>query len=780
MLSLSEVVDQLFSCLGPLRSCQEPIQDRCVDPAQEYVIGPVLEGCVNPVLRSLEVNPLGCLPGIGTQPSLPQYDSNTQQAGRAAQLARTQPDYQYNYTLVRTFRVEDRNGEKVGVQGKGIAVADSVPFSQLPSLCWIILALQHALVIIDNLIAVLELIEQPTRREKHALAKAGVVAAPDPVAEERDIAAIAQDISPEEIRRSREKVMDLRSNLAGTLSWGRKVANYVQTTVPGTISVSAETTEPLRALAPVQETAPSGGLESLCPCPRCSPQAITREIVEDIKAGLSRIVEQILYLPLNRRPRSIRAYNDLFQKIPLPKFALTFRSNEMFALQRVAGQNPVVLRKVAWTKDLAKRFPVTQKQYADVMGEDDSLESAGEDGRLYLCDYEESLTNTIGGTFPFGRQKYINAPLALFALSKSDRRQIKAIAIQAGQEPGPAHPIITPDCGWNWEIAKTIVQNADCNDSEYYRHLGLAHLITEAFILATYRQLPRQHPLHVLLTPHFEGTLFTNNTAVSSINNEGSYLNITEAIFSGTVDSTLGIAANAVSSVNFTDSMIFNDLRNRGVEDPKVLPNYPYRDDALLIWNAIHGWVTAYARLYYTSDNDVVGDYELQSWVREVSSRQGGRIKGVGDDGVGGRIATLSYLIDCITQVIYTASAHHALTNFPLEDIEIYEPGWPGALFEAPPKKAKGATRQDWLAYLSPLNIAILQQALGFTVGGVYFTTLGEYPLCHFDDSRVQIPLMAFQEELQRVEQIIRERNMTRQLPYTYLLPSRIPQSTNI
>lgn len=41
-------------------------------------------------------------------------------------------------------------------------------------------------------------------------------------------------------------------------------------------------------------------------------------------------------------------------------------------------------------------------------------------------------------------------------------------------------------------------------------HLAQTHLVSEAFCLATQRTLAPSHPLHVLLAPHFEGTLFIN------------------------------------------------------------------------------------------------------------------------------------------------------------------------------------------------------------------------------------------------------------------------------
>ena len=37
---------------------------------------------------------------------------------------------------------------------------------------------------------------------------------------------------------------------------------------------------------------------------------------------------------------------------------------------------------------------------------------------------------------------------------------------------------------------------------------------------------------------------------------------------------------------------VLNDMKRRGVDDPDALPNYHYRDDSKLLWNAIHKYVT--------------------------------------------------------------------------------------------------------------------------------------------------------------------------------------------
>ena len=43
-----------------------------------------------------------------------------------------------------------------------------------------------------------------------------------------------------------------------------------------------------------------------------------------------------------------------------------------------------------------------------------------------------------------------------------------------------------------------------------------------------------------------------------------------------------------------------NLLNGRGVDDEVSLPNYHYRDDTLLVWNAIHNYVSTIVTGYYS------------------------------------------------------------------------------------------------------------------------------------------------------------------------------------
>ena len=54
---------------------------------------------------------------------------------------------------------------------------------------------------------------------------------------------------------------------------------------------------------------------------------------------------------------------------------------------------------------------------------------------------------------------------------------------------------------------------------------------------------------------------------------------------------------------------------------------------------------------------------------------------------------------------------------------------------------------------------------------------LGEYPNEHFSGDATLATIEAFQDDLKRIAETINERNESIEIPYSYLLPSRIPNS---
>lgn len=472
-----------------------------------------------------------------------------------------------------------------------------------------------------------------------------------------------------------------------------------------------------------------------------------------------------------RLDETLSGYEALFQTIPLPDIANTFMEDSTFARLRVAGENPMSIRGIS---TLPASFPLSAQTYAEVTGGDD-LQAALSESRIFLLDYAEllSIVPGVSGT----SQKYTWSPIALFYRPK-DGSSLVPVAIQCGQDPAK-HPIFTPSKtkSWGWEMAKTIVAVADTNYHELFAHLARTHLLVEAFCVATHRQLADVHPLSILLLPHFEGTLFINNSAATGLIAAGGPI---DTIFGGTIQSIQQAAATDRLAIDFTASMLENDLIARGVASADVLPDYPYRDDARLVWGAIESWVRSYLGLYYTSPELLTGDTELAAWLSEV--RGSGRVTGVPE------VKNLDDLTQIVTMVIFTASAQHAAVNFPQSSLMSFAPAATGGGW-APGPDVVQPSEPAWAALLPPISVAQQQMQLLELLGGVYYAILGQYRTNNvldrpwFEDPKVTAdggPLAAFNAALRRVEDQISVRNQSRKVAYTFLLPSLIPQSINI
>ena len=502
--------------------------------------------------------------------------------------------------------------------------------------------------------------------------------------------------------------------------------------------------------------------------------------VGDIGTQLKQIHSDLLaQVTQGTQAKTVAQYDALFVTIDKPAIAQLLHDDDAFAYMRVGGPNPMLIKKAL---ALPAKFPVSDAQYRQAMGSNDSLLEAAGSGRLYLLDYEG-----LGDLAPMGPVNkpltgtgYGYAPIALFARAKSGLSLVP-VAIQCGQDPSLSPIVVRVDDAtnaeayWAWQSAKTTVQVADFNYHEMFVHLGRTHLMSEAFAMATQRQLAVAHPLNRLLSPHLEGAMFINEAATLIIMGPLTTGDVILAAPIGTLQRGCGLDRLAY---DFYANMLPNDLRARGVDDTGQLPDYPYRDDALLVWNAIAQWVGDYVAVYYTSDSDVTGDYELKAWASELSVS--GKVKGFT------AITTRSQLVSVVTAIIFNASAQHAAVNFPQSDVMTYAP-FSAGMGDAPtPTGAAGQSQASWPQML-PTTLGAQEQILLFHIlGGVYYRMLGTYLDNAFPyapvllDPAIAAPLARFRSSLAAIESTITQRNLARTRPYEYLLPSRIPSSTNI
>lgn len=560
-----------------------------------------------------------------------------------------------------------------------------------------------------------------------------------------------------------------------------------------------------------------------------------------------------------------RLYSAILRRPPL---ANVFMEDRVFARLRVAGFNPMSLFRVTsvpalpfWVPDDALRN-IYEWTADSAAAATDSVASAAAEGRLYAVDL-----SFVSAVKPQRNSSKIYVPTkAVFALPRSYARSSSASrtrsasgastlaaslsaasVVASGAQLQPVAVelngvVVYPheDGGGanaRWEIAKLALNTCDAAHHELIAHLGRTHLLIEPFIAATMRQLAVQHPVRVLLTPHFEGTIFINETASQNLVTPGGDV---DRIFAGDIASVMAYCAGQVRVTKFNACFPDKDLTSRGLLHAPL--TFPYRDDAMAHFNALMDWVGAYIRHYYDSDAEVRDDYELQAWAAELTDHNMGQVRDFGDDG-SGKLRTRSYLTRAIAFVIFTASVQHAAVNFPQSSLMSYAPAVSGALWAPPPPpspsppppysktfsttttttttttnmKAASLTQPRrrvaaaesraldgaehanadegnaytadlWRRMLTPVETASQQITILNTIGAVYHTRLGHYDRYQFCDAQhrrrwpqpIRDAHTRYLKALREIDRVIARRERGAELKYDYLRPANIPQSINV
>ena len=542
-----------------------------------------------------------------------------------------------------------------------------------------------------------------------------------------------------------------------------------------------------------------------------------------VKAGgPAALLEGLATLVINGKlegpARSLADFSTLFQVWPAPVQARDYFLDTRFATERLAGPNPEWIERVPADTGLPEDLNFSEAHYqaamrCAAMGEGDSLEAAQAEGRLFVCAYRQ-LMNVNPGCHPVPAKvsldyeedpaawdaayaarerayaegslaKMALAPTALFALAPGGK-ELLPVAIQLAPNGwrGDRHPVFTPRDGVDWLAAKTCVSAADGTAHEMISHLGRGHMVQEAFCLAMHNCLAARHPLHRLLSPHFEGTFLINTAAdLALVNSDG----FVDALMLPTIGGAISLTREAVTSYDFNAATFPDDLAARGVADAPFC--YPYRDDGMLLWGALSTWVERYVHHYYCDEAAVAADLELQAFVVQVGQydardargrRVGGGIGGVGEGGA--RVQTRAYLTRMLTQIIWNGSGHHAAVNFAQSEHMSHAAAAPIMVLGERPRSGQGDSA--YLEMLPHLEGASEQLVLTKALGSIFHTKLGHYPkraklFDWFRDETIQGYEAELRAALEQIEGTITQRNAGRP-EYIHLLPSRVPQSINI
>ncbi|XP_054886024.1 polyunsaturated fatty acid 5-lipoxygenase [Poeciliopsis prolifica] len=447
-----------------------------------------------------------------------------------------------------------------------------------------------------------------------------------------------------------------------------------------------------------------------------------------------------------------------------------WKEDFMFGYQFLNGCNPVLISKCTKLPD---KFPVTNEMVSVSLERDLTLEQELKAGNIFIVDYEVLEGINANSTDRY-TQQYLAAPMCL--LYRNLRNKILPIAIQLGQDPDE-NPIFLPTDGqYDWLLAKIWVRSADFQHHQNITHLLRTHLMTEVFGIAMFRQLPAVHPAFKLLIPHIRYTIAINTKAREQLICECGIFDKANATGGG---GHIQLIQKAMKTLTFR-SLCFPDMiKSRGMDNTEEVPTYFYRDDGYKVWEATKSFVSDVIGIYYTSDERVQEDEEIQAFVKDVCSFG---MQDFDHCEFPKSLKTRDELIEYLTIIIFTASSQHAAVNFGQYDWCSWIPNAPSTMRKPPPKE-KGQVDVKMIIESLPdrgrssWHLGAVWALSQYQENELY---LGMYPDEHFIEKPVKDAMGKFRKELAEITRSIKRRNEEKKLPYYNMSPDKIPNSVAV
>ncbi|XP_072447374.1 polyunsaturated fatty acid 5-lipoxygenase-like [Chiloscyllium punctatum] len=467
---------------------------------------------------------------------------------------------------------------------------------------------------------------------------------------------------------------------------------------------------------------------------------------------------------------TVEDFNHIFWEVELVIAVFAkhhWKEDWFFGNQFLNGFNPVLIEKC---NKIPPNFPVTDDMVRTSL-RNSTLKQEIENENIYIANYE--ILDGIPANVIEGVQQYTAAPICL--LYRNEQNYMIPIAIQLKQTLGEDNPIFLPsDAELDWMLAKMWVRSCDFQHFELVSHLLKTHLIAETFSMATLRQLPSVHPIYKLLTPHVKYTIHINTVArIKLIGNNG-YIS---QMFGVKEDDFHFLCSKAFQRLTYRSLCLPDNLKDRGVTE---LKGYCYMDDGLLLWRAIHEFVTGIVMYYYKEDSEIQDDSELQAWIKDLTEVG---LEGIGDSEFPVAFHTREDLCKFLTMIIFTCSAQHAALNNAQYDWGAWVPNSPCSMRKPPPTTKGIVTMEHIMESLPSLHQSCLQMAILCILNQKPWEMrkLGDYNEKYFTEEKVKTIIGRFQDKLKEIAYLICDERDEKLLPrYDYLCPKNIENSITI
>eukprot|EP00794_Sanderia_malayensis_P009939 gene9939-10959_t len=460
-----------------------------------------------------------------------------------------------------------------------------------------------------------------------------------------------------------------------------------------------------------------------------------------------------------------------------------FLQDRYFVEQRLAGLNPMSIRRVTlrgrvgtnWS-NLRKRLNLTfHWENAIRRITKKSLSSSIKSNNVYVVEYPllsglKIMSDILAGKTkgPIKMRNDTN-PIAIFATKKNTyngRYEMKVVAIQIDDKP--SSKVYTPKDGYLWQMAKAQVQVTDVFYGNIFEHLLKVHLNMEPLCVGINRHLSKFHPLHEILKFHCRGIMPVNKNGVYSLLGYGK---ATQNLFGYGNEGAAELLRRGFKIAKWNDFSLQN-VKERGMNDRRKVPYYPYRDDGKLLSRALWKFAHNFAREFYPTDSDVLHDYELKSFINELSAD--GKIppyNGMGKvKGLKPRFTERSDVINFLHATLWFMVQHSAVGISGSEFLQT--PIAPTKLYLDPRAKIY----KNFVYMLPGWLASIIESQLAYSLTALHYDILFDYSNQLNNPSLKLIVKEAYIDLMYNVKPILDKRNAWRKKQGHLTNPHMVPE----